>query len=34
MNEYASGLTSMPTAELFCNCKKCTGHNKVKIYKL
>jgi len=34
MNEYVSGLTSTPKAELFCNCKrrKCIGQNKVKIY--
>jgi len=34
--EHASGLTTTPKAELFCNCKrrKFTDQNKVKICKL
>jgi len=36
VQEHASGLTSTPKAELFCNCKgkKFIGQNKVKIFKL
>ena len=36
MHEYASGLTTTPKAELFCNCKprKFIGQHKVKIFKL
>jgi len=35
VHEYASGLTSTPKAELFCNCKrrKFIGQNKVKILR-
>ena len=36
MHEYASGLTSTPTAEFFCSCKrrKFIGQNKVKIRQI